>query len=192
LELNNFTSIEDYIQTLPRGCKRTIKKALNQNFTVKVKPIQGGEPAPHSSLAHFRCVVDHEVRLLSWGTEGFIDALAEAISRYMGTTRQAGDIYEYRNATGSVIAIAHQIHKGKTIRGQWFYANDQAAQEFVWFHSVYELVKRGIATEGVTVVDLGPSGSKSFEELKERYGFKRVVDWSNVADYLGDFQYSLR
>ena len=194
LELTNFTTIDDYIQSLPRGCKRTLKnKALNNpNFTVTIKPIRGGAPAPHSALAHFRCVVEHEVRLLSSsdGTgEGFIDALAEAISRYLGTTRQAGDIYEYRNATGSVIAIAHQIHKGKTIRGQWFYANDQAAQEYVWFHSVYELVKRGIATEGVTVVDLGPSGSKAFEELKERYGFQRVVDWSNVADYLGDFQY---
>jgi hypothetical protein len=74
----------------------------------------GGQPAPHSSLAHFRCVVAHEVRLLSnmYGEEAFFDALAEAVSRYIGTTRMTGDIREYRHATSNkVIAIAHEVHK---------------------------------------------------------------------------------
>ena len=112
LELKNITTMDDWVKTLPRGCKRTIKRALAQNFTVTTKHIKGGEPAPHSSLAHFRVVVAHEVRLLSnmYGQEAFFDALSEGISRYIGTTRMTGDIREYRNATtNKVIAVAHEV-----------------------------------------------------------------------------------
>ena len=131
----------------------------------------------------------HEVRLLSWGTEGFLDALSEAVSRYVGTTRMTGEIREYRNAEGKIIAIAHEVRKGRTIRGQWFYADDEASKNYVWFHSVYDLVRRAIDAEGVDVVDLGPSGSDAFSELKGKYGFKSVDDWPAVADYQGDFWY---
>ena len=193
LELTNqdirFSTVDDWVKSLPRGCRRTITKALAQNFTVTAKPIKGGEPAPHSSLAHFRCVVAHEVRLLSWGTEGFLDALSEAVGRYVGTTRMTGEIREYRNSEGKIIAIAHEVRKGRTIRGQWFYADDEAAKNYVWFHSVYDLVRRAIDAEGVDVVDLGPSGSDAFSELKAKYGFRSVDDWPAVADYQGDFWY---
>jgi hypothetical protein len=189
LKVGNLTRVEDWVQTLPRGCKRTIKKALAQNFTVTTRPIVGGEPAPHSSLAHFRCVVSHEVRLLAYDVNGFFNALEEAISRYMGSTRMAGEIREYRDVNNKVIAIAHEVRKGSTVRGQWFYATDEAAQQYVWFHSVYELVRRAIETEGVTVVDLGPSGSDAFSDLKERYGFLSVDDWTSVANYDGPFFY---
>ena len=111
LELKNITTIDDWVKTLPRGCKRTIKKALGQNFTVTTKHILGDQPAPHSSLAHFRCVIEHEVRLLKnmYGEDAFFDALAEGVSRYVGTTRMTGDIREYRSDTGKVIAIAHEV-----------------------------------------------------------------------------------
>lgn len=189
LELKNITCVDDWVKTLPRGCKRTIKRALDQNFTVTTKPILDGEPAPHSSLAHFRCVVAHEVRLLEQDY-GFLDALGEGVSRYVGTTRMAGEIQEYRNVTtGQVIAIAHEVRKGKTIRGQWFYADDTAAKNYVWFHSVYELVRRSIDAEGVTCVDLGPSGTDGFSQLKAKYGFRSVDDWPAIADYTGDFWY---
>ena len=111
LELTTITTIDDWVKTLPRGCKRTIKKALAQNFTVVTKPILGDEPAPHSSLAHFRCVIEHEVRLLKnmYGEDAFFDALGEGVSRYVGTTRMTGDIREYRSESGKVIAIAHEV-----------------------------------------------------------------------------------
>jgi hypothetical protein len=189
LKLENITTVDEWVKGLPRGCRRTIKKALDQNFTVSSKPIIGDEPAPHSTLAAFRCVVAHEIRLLSFGTEGFLDALAEAVSRYIGTTRMTGEIREYRNVEGKVIAVAHEVRKGKTIRGQWFYADDEAAKSYVWFHSVYDLVRRSIEADGVTVVDLGPSGSDAFSELKSRYGFLSYDDWPNHADYLGPFWY---
>lgn len=189
LDVGNFTCVEDWVKTLPRGCKRTIKRALNQNFTVTHKPIVGSNAAPHSSLAHFRCVIEHEVRLLAYDAQGFFDALAEGVSRYMGTTRMAGDIYEYRDAqNGTVIAIAHEVHKGSVIRGQWFYATDYASENYVWFHSVYSLVERAIE-QGIGVVDLGPSGSDSFSQLKARYGFESVSDWTSAADYTGPFVY---
>ena len=196
LDVRNFTTIEDWVKTLPRGCKRTLKKATpeSQNFTIVAKPIRGGYAAPHSSYAHFRCVVQHEVRLLSnrYGpsTNAFVNALAEAISRYMGTTRMAGSIREYRDAaSGKIIGFAHEVGKGRTMRGQWFYCDDDAATRYVWFHSVQDLVQRAIEDERIDVVDLGPSGSDEFTALKLKYGFESVVDWPSVANYGGDFTY---
>lgn len=186
LELSNYTCVDDWVQTLPRGVRRTLKRASAQNFTVTSKPIRGSMPAPHSSLAHFRCVLEHEVRLLATSPHGFFDALGAAVGRYIETTRMAGEIQEYRYE-GKVIAFAHEVRKGKTIRGQWFYATDEASKRYVWFHSVQELIKRAIEVEGVTVVDLGPSGSDAFTDLKERYGFVSVDDWPAVADYIGPF-----
>jgi hypothetical protein len=101
----------------------------------------------------------------------------------------AGEIREYRNEKGKIIAIAHEVRKGKTIRGQWFYADDEASQSYVWFHSVYDLVQRAIDADDIDVVDLGPSGSDAFSELKGKYGFRSVVDWPAVADYQGPFWY---
>ena len=190
LDVRNFTSVDDWIKTLPRGCKRTLKKATPdaQNFTVVTKYIRGGYAAPHSSYAHFRCVVQHEVRLISnrygQSTNAFVNALAEAISRYMGTTRMAGSIREYRDVdTDKVIGFAHEVAKGRTMRGQWFYCDDDAAKRYVWFHSVRDLVSRAIEDDRIDVVDLGPSGSDKFTELKEKYGFESVVDWPRAADY---------
>ena len=80
--------------------------------------------------------------------------------------------------------------KGKVIRGQWYYATDEAAQSYVWFHSVQQLVARAIADDGVDYADLGPSGTDAFSELKERYGFASVADWHKVADYRGRFRYA--
>lgn len=188
LDVSNMTSVEEWVKTLPRGCKRTLKKALAQNITVTAKPIPNGAPAPHSSLAHFRCVMEHEVRLLAQNPEDFFDALGAGIGRYVETTRMSGEIREYRNSqTGKIIAFAHEVRKGKTIRGQWFYATDEASKSYVWFHSVHSLVKRAITEDGIDTVDLGPSGSDSFSDLKARYGFVSVADWPAVADYIGPF-----
>ena len=58
---------------LPRGCRRTLARAracVASNLTRADRPIVGGAPAPHSSLAHFRCVVEHEVRLLAIDRRG--------------------------------------------------------------------------------------------------------------------------
>ena len=53
---------------------------------------------------------------LSYNFQGFFNALSEAVSRYVGTTRMTGVIQEYRNADGKVIAFAHEVRKAKTIR----------------------------------------------------------------------------
>ncbi|KAK1744726.1 hypothetical protein QTG54_004017 [Skeletonema marinoi] len=196
LLVQNYTSVDDWIKPLKRKRRETLKRAGReaQNFTVITKPIRGGHPAPHSSYAHFRCVVQHEVRLLSkmYGasTNAFVNALAEAISRYIGTTRMAGVIQEYRDvSTNKVIGFAHEVSKGRTTRGQWFYCDDYAAKHYVWFHSVLDLVRRAIEDDRIDVVDLGPSGSDAFTDLKAQYGFEAVVDWPAVADYSGDFLY---
>lgn len=46
---------EAWKKSLPRGAKRTLAKADLQDFSVQARPIRGNQPAPHSSLAHFRC-----------------------------------------------------------------------------------------------------------------------------------------
>merc|ERR1712129_650758 len=103
----------------------------------------------------------------------------------------AGSVREYRDInTNQVIGFAHEVGKGRTMRGQWFYCDDNAATRYVWFHSVYDLVYRSINDQRIDTVDLGPSGSDAFTELKEKYGFKSVVDWPTVADYTScDFIY---
>ena len=65
LDVRGLSSVEEWEQSLPRGCRRTLAKALDQSFSVVGTPIRGGAPAPHSTLAHFRCVAEHEVRLAS-------------------------------------------------------------------------------------------------------------------------------
>jgi hypothetical protein len=190
LDISEYAHVDDWVATLPRGCKRTLKKSFSQNFTKSMNPIFPGQAAPHSSLAHFRCVMEHEVRLLAYSPQSFFDALSEGVSRYLGTTRMVGEIQEYRDDdTGKVLAFAHEVRKGNTIRGQWFYGTDEASKRYVWFHSVHELVRRAIDTEGIDVVDLGPSGSDAFSELKAKYGFLSVDDWPAVADYNGPFWY---
>ena len=59
----------------------------------------------------------------------------------------------------------------------------------MWFHSVRDLVRRAIEAEGVDMVDLGPSGTDAFSQLKAKYGFASVDDWHAVADYRGPFRY---
>uniref|UniRef100_A0A7S1BY18 N-acetyltransferase domain-containing protein n=1 Tax=Corethron hystrix TaxID=216773 RepID=A0A7S1BY18_9STRA len=195
LDVRGLSSVEDWKLSLPRGCRRTLSgKVDKMDFYVTARPIRGGEPAPHSSLAHFRCVVEHEMRLIAAGgndPDGFLEALSEGVGRYAGTTRMAGTIREDRigSPKGKVIAFAHEVVKGRTIRGQWFYSTDEASKCYVWFHSVQDLVRRAIEMENIDIVDLGPSGSDAFSELKERYGFKAVDDWPAVADYMGPFVY---
>ena len=189
LDVRGLSSVEEWEKSLPRGCRRTLAKAMDRSFTVVGKPIRGGEPAPHSTLAHFRCVAEHEVRLLADTPTEVLDALSQAVGRYVGCTSQAGEIREYRDADGKVLAFAHEATKGRVMRGQWFYSTDEAAKNYVWFHSVRDLVRRAIEAEGVDMVDLGPSGTDAFSKLKSKYGFASVDDWHTVADYRGPFRY---
>jgi len=192
LDVRAFESVEDWVRSLPRGARRTLKKAAGARTSVVRRTIRGGEPAPHSTRAHFRCVLEHEVRLLAGaGTDGedFFAALSQAVGRYVNSVSQAGEIVEYLDEDGRVIAFAHEVQKGRVVRGQWFYATDAAAKRYVWFDSVRNLVERAVATDSVDTVDLGPSGSDDFTALKERYGFKDIRDWHVVADYRGPFEY---
>jgi len=241
LDVRNMTSIQDWEQTLPRGARRTLKKIdFSQNtnintttntttttttttttftntsiITSKVLPILGRQPAPHSTYGHFRCVVEHELRLLTyneWDTNGFLNGIVEGISRYLGTTRMTGSIREYvishndhdrkhdhdDNSSNSlnnssnlnILAFAHIVGKGRTLRGQWYYGTDEASKCYIWFRSVRDLVEQAIHDPNVDVVDLGPSGSDAFEELKAKYGFQLVEDWPSIANYQGDFIYN--
>ena len=189
LDVRGFKSIDEWASSLPRGCRRTLKRSQEQSFSVVGKPIRGGMPAPHSTLAHFRCVAEHEVRLLATTPDDFLGALSQAVGRYVGCTSQAGEIREDRDPDGKVLAFAHEATKGRVMRGQWFYATDVAAKNYVWFHSVQDLVARAIEADDIDMVDLGPSGTDAFSELKEKYGFASISDWHTVADYRGPFVY---
>lgn len=109
LDVRKFSSVEEWAKSLPRGSRRTLAKANEQNFSVVARPIYGDKPAPHSSLAHFRCVVEHEVRLL--GADDFFGALQHAIGRYQNCISQGGEIREYRDAEGRVIAFSQEVTK---------------------------------------------------------------------------------
>lgn len=119
-----------------------------------------------------------------------MEAVQHAIGRYQNAISQGGEIREYRDADGRVLAFAQEVTKGKVMRGQWFYSSDNGAKNFVWFHSVHSLVERAIDDELVDYADLGPSGTDAFSLLKSKYGFASVADWHRVADYRGPFRYS--
>lgn len=68
LNVKGFDTANNWIHTVPQGCKCTLKKATleDQNFMVTDRPISDECAAPHSSYAHFLCgVVQPKVRLLS-------------------------------------------------------------------------------------------------------------------------------
>ena len=48
LDVRGFSSVDEWVKTLPRGARRTLAKAKAQNFTVSSRPIHGNQPAPHS------------------------------------------------------------------------------------------------------------------------------------------------
>ena len=77
LDVRGLGSIEEWEKGLPRGCRRTLARSMKQSFSVEGRPIRGGEPAPHSTLAHFRCVAEHEVRLLADSPSDVLDALSQ-------------------------------------------------------------------------------------------------------------------
>ena len=186
LDVRGYGDVDEWASRC-RAARGGRSPSLAQNFT-QSKVIDGDAPAPHSSLR--TSAASSTSTLLAKSPDAFFEALQVAISGYMGTTQQAGVIREYRDAeTGRVLAFAHEVQKGRCMRGQWFYGTDAASKRYVWFHSVHELVRRAIESDGVDHADLGPSGSDSFTELKERYGFESVEDWHLVADYSGGFRH---
>ena len=111
LDVRNLTCVEDWVKTLPRGARRTLAKADAQNFTVVALPITGMEPAPHSTLAHFRCVIEHEVRLLATSPDDFFEALQHGIGRYQNCITQGGEIREYRDEQGACACVCARSNK---------------------------------------------------------------------------------
>jgi len=179
---------------------RRASQTVSQHYTVQGRPILPGI-APHSSLAHFRVIVEHQLRLRfaskntmqeEWTPSDVCDTLIEAVERFNLSTRMAGTIREYRDKNDErVVAFCHEVGKGRTLRGQWFYATNDAAMNYVWFHSVRELVQRGAEADNVNVIDLGLNGTEGMNDahakLKARYGFELVDDWPAVVDYRGCF-----
>lgn len=192
-------------KSLKRTCRQSLRRAVGMNYTVVAKPITGDETAPHSSLAVFRCIVEHELRLnlkrqlvVGDDTDEHVDlsvffgAICEAVERYVISTMMAGTIYEYRlDSAGPIAIIVHEVRKGRVLRGQWCYMTDEAAKNYGWFRAVYDIVDRAVQEKDVDLIDLGPNGVDgkldAHAELKQRYGFQLVEDWPAVADYRGPF-----
>ena len=214
LKVGEISSVDDWTRSLPRTCRQNIRKAQkaafeDHSFSVHMKEILPDAPAPHSTLAHFRCVVEHVIRLTTarynstskvcgddtGANDNFFNGICEAIERYIISTQGSGTIMEYQDREGCVIAFCHIVGKGKTLRGQWFYSSNQARNEghYIWFHSIWEMVRRAVGElhDVVTVVDLGPSGTdgcfEAHAKLKKKYGFELYEDWPSVADYRGEF-----
>ena len=205
LDVRGIDDVLAWQKSLKRTCRQSLQRAVGMNYTVVAKPIIGEEPAPHSSLAVFRCIVEHELRLKLRGqieeddgdehddASVFFGAICEAIERFVISTEMAGTIYEYRlHTTDPIAMIVHEVRKGRVLRGQWCYLTDEAAKNYGWFRAVHDLVDRAVQEkEDIDVVDLGPNGVDgkldAHAELKQRYGFELVEDWPAVADYRGSF-----
>lgn len=204
-------TVKSWIQSLPRKCRKTIRKSkqfLEQNnWTYSVRVIKPDLPAPHCSYHHFRCVLQHEIRLATAAFSDnklkddayedygniFFNAILEGIERFVMSLQMTGSILEYRNGQDKVVAFCHMVAKGTTLRGQWFYASDEASRVLIWFHSVWYMVQCSLDDykSSVTAVDLGPNGLDgqfmAHANLKQKYGFDLYEDWPRVASYRGSF-----
>ena len=203
LNVRDIDHVLAWQKSLKRTCRQSLR-AVEINYTVVAKPITGDEPAPHSSLAVFRCIMEHELRLNLKGKldengddelvdpSVFFGAICEAVERYVISTKMAGTIYEYRlDPAGPIAIIAHEVRKGSVLRGQWCYMTDEAARNYGWFRAAHDLVDRAVQEKDIDVVDLGPNGVDgkldAHAKLKQRYGFELVENWPAVADYRGPF-----
>lgn len=223
LETNNknYTNVNDWTRSLPRTCRQTIRKAKEKlqqyNWTYSLHRIESELPAPQSTFEYFKCVLEHQIRVAassslssssssaavqSKGEESgclysmvFLDSVMAGIERFVLSLEMAGSILEYRNDKDQVVAFCHIIFKGKTVRGQWFYASDEASRMLLWFHSLWYMVQLALSKEckdKVVAVDLGPNGVDgqfmAHARLKQKYGFHLYDDWPSMADYHGSFR----
>eukprot|EP00622_Pseudochattonella_farcimen_P006181 FR741948.1.p1 GENE.FR741948.1~~FR741948.1.p1 ORF type:complete len:358 (+),score=66.77 FR741948.1:28-1101(+) len=137
LSVVDFESVDEWSKGLSRGCRRTLVRASKQNYTTTTVVIKGDAPAPHSTLAHFRCVVAHELRLLATEPDAFFDALTAAINRYLGSTQQARSIQEYRDPKRESPCLRPpKFGKGKVMRGAVVLPHRKAAPETVCLGSL--------------------------------------------------------
>jgi len=198
VDSDHFVTDQEWIQSLPRTCRQTIGKVMtelvecqnnnsgnhnNDDNTdsggcYELRAIQPNVPAPQSTYHHFRCVIQHQVRLAEQqaavATDDdstttsmdddddedsprqrqdeqddygncFFNSILEGVERFVMSLEQCGSILEYRSCNQQVIAFCHLIAKGQTIRGQWFYASDEASRMRLLFHAIWYMVHK--ATE---------------------------------------------
>ena len=106
LDVKDLKKISEWESTLPRTCRQNLRKAAAMNYTVVASPITGDAPAPQSSLMHFRCIVEHEVRLGVRNADistrecyvddeidaiAYFDALCEAVGALCGEHKNGGN-----------------------------------------------------------------------------------------------------
>lgn len=181
LDVSNFKSVDDYISSLKRGPKRTMKVQIAKTFsehgiTAVTKP-----SAAALGFSHLKVSIAHQGRLY-----GNIKATFAGSFRFLVAWLMVGVIDEYRDRDGRLLAWCQMVGKGKTIRAMWYYADPAGDKFCIWFASVRLAVSRALAL-GMTHCDLGPSASDKVKELKKLYGFESLKHWASVCDYSGDF-----
>eukprot|EP00039_Didymoeca_costata_P013787 m.214655 g.214655 ORF g.214655 m.214655 type:complete len:245 (+) comp15871_c0_seq2:253-987(+) len=191
LSLGDMSSYDEWVASLAKKQRRTFVKNIPSVFDV-AEPVLTVRTIPAAKLAwsvHFPIVVDHERRMYpnSW-LLGFYFAAA---IRFLVAKAMDGVIDEYVDRDGNVQAWAQTIAKGNTIRGMWFYQNEAVNKNFIWFHSLRTIVKRGFSSPDRQIkwVDIGPSGNKEIRKVKAEYGFVDTGEWGTeeLACYDGNF-----
>lgn len=141
------------------------------------------------SWATVAVIADHELRM----TEGRASTLyvrlltlARVLSFWVTTSATRGAFDEWYHApSGEVVAVAHVIAKGDTIRGMWFYQRTAYSRCSLYFAQTRITMERALAL-GLRYVDAGPS-APSQRASKELLGFVFVGPDVWKSHYQGAF-----
>lgn len=170
--LRSYKSVDDWVRSLPRSAKTTMKRVHRVVHTVEGIQVRCAGKAPRVvGWEHWSVCVDHETRVM-----GRIPGFVVGSLRFLVGRITEGTIDEFRASDGRLLAWSSMIAKGNTMRNMWFYQRSEAAKCLIWFYTVRMAVERCFEL-GLAHLDLGPSHLPSVKELKAKYGFPSTRNW---------------
>lgn len=189
LDTRDIVDWRDWARSLPRSPRTTLLKQIDHAMQQRGLEVCSAGPARSAlSLAHLRVAIAHQRRVAAWHPPAQLRAVFGGWIRFCVATMMEGEVDEWRDASGRLLAWTQVVVKGDTLRGMWFYTAETRAM--LWFAALRLNVARAITMPGVRWVDAGPSRGEGVAELKTRYGFVEVHEWGAAGlpcTYAGPF-----
>jgi len=172
LDLDQFETLEAYLQSLERNARRSLSVQLVKSFKEHEIRVFSIKPDQVRFYKHWPVIFSHQRRCNNW----LPVALFLSIMRYQIFYCMVGDIEEYYIGS-QLVALNQSVIKGPTIRAMWFY--QLPCKAGIWMFCLRLSVLRGFAlrNDGIRFIDVGPSLQASLEKGKARYGCIPTKDW---------------
>eukprot|EP01147_Barroeca_monosierra_P011067 gene11067-3134_t len=167
---------EEWAQSLPRSPRTTLLKQITKAWTRSPFTIRTHQRVALSSEI-FQVIYRHQRRYY-----GTLQAALVAWSRCLVLGLMDGTLDQVRRTKDQrLVAICQTIVKGKVVRIQWFYQDEEASRSLLWFTFLAINVQRGIQM-GCRFIDAGPSLYNDAVQLKEKFAFSSTTSWRDHYD----------